>query len=90
MDQVWLRIIEHEGHIFHTCTGLPFTYQVIGVSRGPVRVVRDGHEIERNISRASFEKAFPSMPCDRPSDITETGVVGRSYVWAILNDPRIS
>ena len=30
------------------------------------------------------------MPCNRPSDIPETGVVGRSYVWAILNDPRIS
>ena len=92
MDEniVWQRVVQHAGHTFHTCTGLPFTYQVIGATRGPIRVVRDGHEIDRNISRASFEKALPSVPCDRPSDISQTGVVGRSYVWAILNDPRIS
>ena len=90
MDEIWQRIVRHAGERFHTSTGRPFTYEVVGASRGPVRVIRDDQEIDRNISRASFEKAFPSMPCDRPSDIPETGVTGRSYVWAILNDPRIT
>lgn len=90
MDQLWQQIIKHAGETFHTRTGLPFTYRVIGATRGPIRVDRDGHEINRNISRASFEKAVPSIPCDGPSDIPDTGVVGRSYVWAILSDPRIS
>ena len=90
MDKVWKQIVRHAGQTFHTSTGLPFTYQVIGATRGPIRVVRDGREINRNISWASFEKALPSMPCDGPSDISQTGVSGPSYVWAILNDPRIS
>ena len=90
MDEIWRRILDRAGERFHTSTGLPFTYEVVAAARGPIRVFRDGQEIDRNISRSSFEKAVPSMPCDRPSDIPETGVVGRSYVWAILNDPRIS
>ena len=90
MDEIWQRILDRAGERFHTSTGLPFTYEVVGAARGPIRVFRDGHEIDRNICRASFEKALPFMPCDRPSDILEIGVSGRSYVWAILNDPRIS
>ena len=90
MDEIWQRILNHAGERFQTLTGLPFTYEVIGAGRGPIRVFRDGHEVNRNISRASFEKALPFMPCDRPSEISEFGIVGRSYVWAILNDPRIS
>lgn len=90
MDEIWQRILDRAGERFHTSTGLPFTYEVVAGARGPIRVFRDGQEIDRNISRSSFEKALPSMPCDRPSDILEIGVSGRSYVWAILNDPRIS
>ena len=89
MDEIWHRILAHEGETFYTYRELPFTYVVIGRGRGPIRVIREGREINRNISRASFEKAWPHMLCDSPSEIPEAGIVGRSYVWGILADARI-
>ena len=90
VETTWLRILEHAGEEFRTVRGFPFTYEVRGTVRGPIRVSRDGHEINWNISRASFEKAIVYMPCNGPSEIGATGVAGRSYVWAILSDGRIS
>ena len=81
---MWSRIENHAGQTFSTATGLPFTYQVPGAY---LQVTRDGHTINRSLSRTNFRKASDSMPAATPSDIKECQ--GSAYRWAILMDPRI-
>ena len=81
---IWARIGLCEGQVFRTFTGLPFSYQMPG---DYLRVSRDGHEVNRSLSRTNFEKAIASMPASRPSDIKDRQ--GSAYTWAILMDARI-
>jgi hypothetical protein len=83
-DDVWARIERHAGQTFTTATGLPFTYRVPG---DYVKVIRDGREINRSLSRTNFLKASAAMPAAKPSDIKESQ--GSAYTWAILMDRRI-
>ncbi|HJQ87714.1 MAG TPA: hypothetical protein VJ820_09660 [Propionibacteriaceae bacterium] len=83
-DDVWARIERHAGQTFTTATGLPFTYRVPG---DYIKVIRDGREINRSLSRTNFLKASAAMPAARPSDIKESQ--GSAYTWAILMDRRI-
>ena len=53
-NAVWDRIQRHAGATFKTKTGMAFTYRVPGAY---LRVSRNGHEIERSLSRTNFEKA---------------------------------
>lgn len=84
IDDVWPRIERHAGSQFKTRTGLAFTYRVPGRF---LRVTRDGHEINRSLSRTNFEKALKSMPTEHPSDLKDRQ--GSAYTWGILMDPRI-
>lgn len=77
---VWARIQAHAGAIFHTATGLPFTYEVPG---NYLRVSRT----DRNLARSNFVAALDHMPADGPGDLKQSQ--GASYTWAILMDPRI-
>jgi hypothetical protein len=83
-DAVWRRIEAHAGEMFHTTTGLPFTYRVPGAF---LRVTRDGREINRSLSRTNFEKAQALMPVPSPSALKDSQ--GSAYTFAILTDPRI-
>jgi putative intracellular protease/amidase len=83
-DDVWARIERHAGQTFTTATGLPFTYRVPG---DYIKVIRDGREINRSLSRTNFLKASAAMPAAKPSDIKESQ--GSAYTWAILMDRRI-
>lgn len=84
IDAVWDRIRRHAGETFTTKTGLDFSYQVPGAY---LRVTRDGHEIERSLSKTNFAKASTMLPTEGPGDLK--GRQGASYTWAILMDPRI-
>jgi hypothetical protein len=84
VDRVWDRICAYAGEEFRTVTGLPFTYVVPG---NYLRILRDGREINRSLSRTNFAKAVQEMPATRPSDIKDRQ--GSAYTWAILMDRRI-
>lgn len=81
---VWARIAAHAGETFRTVSGFEFTYRVPG---NYVRITRDGREINRSLSRASFSKAFAQLPAAGPGALEN--VQGPSYTWAILTDRRI-
>ncbi|WP_146900304.1 hypothetical protein [Cellulomonas aerilata] len=83
-EDVWLRIEAHAGEQFRTITGLPFTYAVPGAY---LRVEREGHVIDRSLSKTNFERATAKMPASGPGEIKDRQ--GSAYTWAILMDPRV-
>jgi len=83
-ESIWDRIRKHVGETFTTKTGLDFTYDVPGAY---LRITRDGHEIERSLSKTNFAKAVPMLPADGPGALKARQ--GASYTWAILMDERI-
>lgn len=84
INDIWGRIERHAGEPFTTIRGLDFTYSVPG---NYIRVTRDGHEVNRSLSRTNFAKALPLLPADGPGALK--GRQGQSYTWAILMDPRV-
>lgn len=82
IEQVWLRIIQHEGEVFHTKNCCPFTYTVSGNVLVTSRTVY-------NLSKSNFKKALDKVPLVGPGEIAKV-VRGHSYVWAILHDKRVS
>jgi len=81
-EEIWRRILRHEGETFYTKTRLPFTYRIEGNVLIPDRT---GYPLHRS----NFEKAYALVPMDGPGEINQI-VRGPAYVWAILHDPRIS
>ena len=67
-DAVWNRIRSHAGETFKTKTGLAFSYHVPGAY---LRVDRNGHEIERSLSRTNFENAAAQLPAGGPGDLKD-------------------
>lgn len=80
IEDVWSRIRAHAQELFHTKTGLPFTYEVPG---NYLRVNR----ANRSLSKTNFAKALDAMPAHGPGAIKDRQ--GSAYTWAILMDPRI-
>jgi hypothetical protein len=80
--EIWKRIIACEGEEFRTITNLPFTYEVRGDYLRPSRT-------EYNISKSEVAKAYSLVPLSGPGDISKL-VRGPSYIYAILDDERIS
>jgi len=81
-EEIWRRILRHEGETFYTKTGLPFTYTIRGNSLITNRTRYPLH-------KSNFETAYKLIPIDGPGKINRI-VRGPAYVWAILHDPRIS
>lgn len=80
--EVWNRIVGLAGTIFHTKTGLEFTFHVSGTI---LRTSRTDYDL----SRADFETAYGMVPLSGPGEINEV-VRGPAYVWAILHDTRVT
>ncbi len=78
---IWTRIQSHEGESFKTARGLKFTYKMSDDAFYPSRT-------RYRISKSEFQKAYEMMPVGGPGEISLV-VRGPSYVWAVLNDPRI-
>ncbi len=81
-EDIWRRIVVHQGELFHTKTGLEFTYEVEREAFYPSRT-------NYRISRADFRTAYQMVPIDGPG-VIRWKVRGPSYIWAVLHDRRIS
>lgn len=81
-DRVWQKILNHEGDLFHTITGLDFVYRIQGD-------VLNTNRTRYNLSKGNFQAAFDMMPLSSPGQMSRK-IRGSSYVCAILNDPRIN
>jgi len=81
-SEMWQRILKYEGYEFHTKTGLPFTYSIRGQVLIPSRT-------SYNIPMSQFEKAYGMMPVETMTALSRS-VRGPTYIYAILNDPRIN
>jgi len=81
-DEVWDRIKTFQGQIFHTITGLEFSYIVLGSYLKTTRTVY-------NLSKRDFSRASSMVPIPNPGAINNI-VRGPAYIWAILHDQRIS
>ena len=81
-EEVWKRILVHEGETFYTKTGKPFTYRV---EKNSVIPDRTGYPLHKS----NFKKAYMLVPLGGPGEINDI-VRGPAYVWAILHDSRIS
>ena len=81
-DEIWNLIVSHAGEPFSTKTGLQFTY---GIEGNRLCLNSNTYRISKN----DFEKAYSMLPINGPGEIGEM-VRGPSYVWAILQNRRIS
>lgn len=81
-DTLWYNIKAQAGQEFKTITGRTFTYEA-----------HEGYitpsEVNQNISRSDFEKAYGLVPLQSPGQLRDL-VRGPSYVYAILTDSRIT
>ncbi len=76
----WQRVQQHAGEVFTTVTGKEFRY-----SAGPDSVQMQ--TTNRMLPRSDFAKALDRMPVAGPSALQD--LQGPSYIYAILNDPRV-
>lgn len=84
IEQAWTRIEKHAGEAFTTLRGNEFTYSV-GGKPTPWHITLD--HLRRDISRGDLSRALDVWPVKGPSELLH--VAQPSYVYAILNDPRI-
>jgi len=81
-EEVWARIVAHAGETFYMKRDHEeFTYIVKGNGFYPSRT-------SYRISKKDFKTAYGMMPIKGPGPISNI-VRGPSYVWAVLNNPRI-
>jgi len=80
--ETWNRITGLAGQVFHTKSGLEFTYRMSG---NVVMTSRTKYQL----SRANFETAYRLVPLPGPGEINEL-VRGPAYIWAILHDERVT
>ncbi len=82
IESVWRNIRIHEGEEFHTVSGLPFTYAVVGNILVPSRT-------NYSLGKSEVEKVMSMMPVKGPGSISRL-VRGSSYLFALLTDSRIA
>jgi hypothetical protein len=85
-QQVWRRLVAHQGEVFATKKGLPFTYRIAG-NHG-VWITREGRPVNRQLPRGHFEKAWTRRPLKSPRQLQD--LQGPSYLFAVLSDPRVA
>lgn len=79
------KLKKYEGEIFHTVTGLTFTYKF--VSDSSFVIIRDGKAINRTVYISQVKKAIELEP-QKPSDIANV-IQASAYVFALINDSRL-
>ncbi len=80
-NKIWGNILQCQGEVFHTITGLEFKYEIINNKLCHNRT-------KYKIPKDSFEKAFGMLPLKKLSQINF--LYGYSYIFAVLNDKRIN
>ena len=97
-ENIWCRIVNHEGRIFHTKNNKEFRYKIKGDLFYPSRYPSGA---KYAISKNDFKKAYQMVPrestdwgpCVRvqgPLGVHDDYIRGPGYVWAVLHDRRIS
>ena len=80
-NEIYSRLKANQNEIFHTKTGLEFSYSIDGKGFYPSRT-------NYRISISDIEKAYELAPFDGPGVINHI-VRGPAYLWAVLHDHRI-
>lgn len=83
-EEVWRRIVSHQGDKFHTATGLPFVYKVEGAG---IWFFRGGRRINRKLTRTQVELAIARCPLTSTTEIKD--LMDYAYLFALLRDLRI-
>lgn len=81
-DPVWGRIRRHAGEAFQLRRGATFTYRLSENEIYPDRT-------KIGIHRSNFARAWDRRPLSGPGQLSKD-IIGPSYVYAILTDPRIT
>ncbi len=79
MDTAWNNIKKHAGEVFHTKTGIEFTYHI----RNDYIVLENTN---RTIPRNQVEEAL-AINSDKVLDYNK--YQGYAYLWGLLHDSRI-
>lgn len=84
-DHIWAKIERHQGQEFQTKRGKPFRYTV------KYGCVIPDHT-DRNLPGSHFEAVWAMGSTEGPAEVAKRDpkIQGPSYIWAILNDPRIA
>jgi hypothetical protein len=81
-DEVWHRIVKHEGEVFMQKRGGRFTYAIGGKGN---YILPD--RTNQNIARSDFSRAYELVPLSGTTALQH--LRGPSYIYAILMDDRI-
>ena len=81
----WKRVKDHQGEVFHTRTGLPFTYEVEDDAR--IRFFREGRKINRALTKRQFSTAVERYPAMLATEISD--LLSYAYLFGLLTDRRI-
>ncbi|HJZ97358.1 MAG TPA: hypothetical protein VKE70_12690 [Candidatus Solibacter sp.] len=84
-NEIWTRILRHQGAEFKTKNHLPFTYRVEGDSG--IWFVRSGHVVPRRLWKGEIEAALRKCPLTKTTDLQEFQC--SSYLFGLLTDSRI-
>lgn len=80
IEQVWQRIVDHEGKRFKQIRGKEFTYRIAG--QGAVLSTTN-----QTLPKSVFAQALERMPVRSTTPLQD--LRGPSYLYAILMDHRI-
>ena len=83
-DLLWGRMLQNQGAVFHTVTGLPFSYRAEG---NGIWFLRNGREVNRKLPRSHFSKAVSRLPLSKTTEISDC--LDYAYLFALLTDSRI-
>ncbi|SEA88848.1 hypothetical protein SAMN02910384_02641 [Pseudobutyrivibrio sp. ACV-2] len=83
-EEAWNNLLKHEGELFYKVRGGSFTYKVCPDQKGFVVDCASFF-----LTKGNFIKAFDLLPVDAPSKLNNNGVMGSSYLFALLSDKRI-
>jgi hypothetical protein len=84
VEDAWNNLLDNEGETFSTVRGLDFTYKVSPDKKGFVT-----NRANFFLTKTNFEKAFNLFPVDSGKKLNAKGVMGSSYLFALLSDQRI-
>ncbi|MGM9598488.1 MAG: hypothetical protein ACI3VY_01075 [Faecousia sp.] len=82
IETIWNNIKRHEGDIFHTIKGKPYTYRVHSDCIIVVNI--KGAKIKKDC----FERAI-MIGTPTPTKIGKIGCWGPSYIYGTITDERI-
>ncbi len=86
IDIVWSRLVQHEGASFTTTRGRAFTYHAYSSNLWLRKPDGSGTSIERRMIYAALNE----WPAPGPTALSvNCGHKQRTYIWALLADPRI-